>query len=153
MLGDGLVNELGISAASDGKKKAGGMSLGAVGVLPTEIKEGEAIPLRNPEAYESASRKEKERNSITTLDVQVPRKSDVRRAFAMAEDEEDAAAARAAEEEFEADRTDFGYERRDDGEEEGRDEEDEGGDELQGTIEGYMVSWVEEDWDYFDNQF
>ncbi|BGP22345.1 swr1 complex component [Rhodotorula toruloides] len=87
--------------------------------------------------------------------------AEIRQALAAAEDAEDVAAAKAAEQEIEIDRTDFGNEGQQasrtaatfgkDGlvntTAAGQKEEEE--DPLAGTIDGVMVRWVEEDWDYF----
>ncbi|GAA6057722.1 hypothetical protein JCM3770_002662 [Rhodotorula araucariae] len=92
---------------------------------------------------------------------QIPTQSEaeIRRALAAAEDEEDAAAAKAAVAEIEMDRDDFGAEDKQasgaaasftkDGlvqtTGEGQKEAEE--DPLAGTVDGYMINWVDEDWD------
>ncbi|BGP37264.1 swr1 complex component [Rhodotorula kratochvilovae] len=93
--------------------------------------------------------------------AQIPTQSEaeIRRALAAAEDEEDAAAAKAAVAEIEMDRDDFGAEDKQasgaaasftkDGlvqtTGEGQKEAEE--DPLAGTVDGYMINWVDEDWD------
>lgn len=87
--------------------------------------------------------------------------AEIRQALAAAEDVEDAAAAKAAINELEVDRGDFAGEGQQasgaaatigkDGlvntAADGQKEEEE--DPLAGTVDGVMIQWVEEDWDYF----
>jgi helicase SWR1 len=87
--------------------------------------------------------------------------AEIRQALAAAEDVEDAAAAKAAINELEVDRGDFAGEGQQasgsaatfgkDGlvntAADGQKEEEE--DPLAGTVDGVMINWVEEDWDYF----
>ncbi|GAA6000691.1 hypothetical protein JCM10207_004611 [Rhodosporidiobolus poonsookiae] len=83
--------------------------------------------------------------------------AEIRNALAAAEDEEDAAAAKAAVAELEVDKTDFSEAQgatatvTKDGlvstAGDGQAEEEE--DPLAGTIDGYMLKWAEEDWEFF----
>ena len=81
--------------------------------------------------------------------------AEIRMAMAAAEDEEDAAAARAAEGELQADADDFkevgGVVASGAGEgADGEGEEEEEEDPLKGTVDGYMIRFVEDNWDLFD---
>lgn len=88
--------------------------------------------------------------------------AEIRRALAAAEDQEDALAAKNAVAEIELDRNDFGAEDKQAGAGgttsftkdglvqtagDGQNEVQEEDDPLAGTVDGFMVKWVDEDWD------